>query len=572
MYKIRVFSLLLLFCLLVVISGLLFTQVLMHERYKTMSEGNRLKLVPLMAPRGTISDRNGTDLVKDVLSYNVSVMYSQVRDRQALADFLGRTLDAPSADILSEINASRRNPYVYHSVSSDIGLEKAIHIEEMSMDYPGLFLEVKSKREYLRGKTASNILGYLGFINRSEFERLRPYGYRMDDLIGRSGIERRYDEYLRGSHGGKQVEVDNRGRELGILSIKEPSPGKKLELTIDVRLQEFCDALLEGKRGAIVAMDPDTGAILAMSSAPSYDPNIFIERRRAEVNKVLQDEEYPLINRAISGVYPPGSVFKIAVAAAALEAGVVTENTSFNCEGSVTIGGRTFNCWRRAGHGPQNMEEALKHSCNVYFWRAGMLLGVDSIAEYAYKFGSGDLTGIDLPAESAGLAPSREWKRKTMKEDWYRGETLNYSVGQGYLLSTPLQMARMVSVFANKGYLVRPYLGSRIEGVDISRPDRKHLGLSGESVNAVRRGMMKAVNDMRGTGIKARSGDFVVSGKTGTAQTSKGISHGWFGGFAPFDDARMTVVVFDEYGGKGGYYAAETAGKVLTKAKELGLI
>ena len=573
MDRVRIFSLIMIFCLLVTLVGLAFIQIVMHERYRMMSEDNRLKLVPLMAPRGTISDRNGTDLVKDVLSFNVSVIYGRIKNREALAKDLSLTLGVPEEDMVADIKAARSQPFSPYCIASDVGIEKSIHIEEISSDHPGLFLEVTAKREYLRGNTASNLLGYLGLINRTEFEKLKPYGYRMDDLMGRSGVEKYYDDYLRGKHGGKQVEVDHRGREVLTLSLREPVPGKPIQLTIDVRLQEFCDDLLKDKRGAIVAMDPYTGAILAMSSAPSYDPNIFIDRkRRDEVNAILKDERYPLINRVISGVYPPGSVFKIVVATAALETGAITVNTSFNCAGSFTLGTNVFHCWRDGGHAEQDLRESIKNSCNVFFWRTGLILGVDRIAEYAAKFGIGERTGIDLPAEAAGVLPSVAWKKKNIKEKWYKGETLNYSVGQGYLLCTPLQMARVVSVFANKGYLVRPYVVETIEGITISRSEKIPLGISPGMLDIVREGMKRVVNDKRGTGLKAYLKDVTVAGKTGTAQTSRGKSHGWFGGFAPFDDARLTVIVFDEYGGKGGYYAAETAGKVFEKAKELGLL
>jgi len=526
-----------------------------------------------MAPRGTISDRRGTDLVKDVLSYNVSIIYSRIIDKDGLMADLSETLGMSREDISSFFKTARRHPYIPHSVATDVGIEKAIHVEEMSMEHPALLLEVKAKREYLREKVASNLLGYLGFINRSEFERLKPYGYRMDDMIGRSGVEKYYDDYLRGRHGGKQVEVDNRGREITTLGLRDPIPGKPVQLTIDIRLQEFCDELLEGRNGAIVVMEADTGAILAMSSAPSYDPNMFMDRKRnAEITAALNDRNYPLINRAISGRYPPGSVFKIVIAAAAMDTGAVNFNTVFNCPGSLVLGGRTFNCWRQSGHGDQTLAEALKNSCNVYFWRTGMVLGVDGIAEYAARLGVGERTGIDLPAEGAGTLPSREWKKKNMKDSWYQGETLNYSVGQGYLLCTPLQIARVVSVFANGGYLVKPYVVEAVEGMSVNTVQKSPVGISRVSLDAVREGMKKAVNDRRGTGMKARQRNTVVAGKTGTAQTSRAENHGWFGGFAPFDDARITVVVFDEYGGKGGYYAAETAGKIFGKAGELGLL
>jgi len=571
--RIKIYAIILGAFMAVLVGGLAHTQIGMYGKYRVMSEENRLKIVPLMAPRGGISDREGQDMVKDVLCFNVSVIYSRVRDVESLAEALSSTLGIGKEQAVAAIKKSSTQPYVPITVASDIGMEKAVRVEETGMDHPGLLLEVSAKRQYLDGAVASGVLGYLGLINRPEFDRLRHYGYRVNDLVGRGGVERYYDEYLRGTHGGKQVEVDHRGREAMTLGFREPVPGKDMRLTIDLELQRFCDGLMEDKRGAIVAMDPISGAVLAMSSAPGYDPEIFVDRaRREELADVLRDGEYPLINRAVAGNYPPGSVFKVVVATAAMEEGVITPDTVFHCDGSISLGGRSFHCWRKSGHGDQTLAEAIKNSCNVYFWRTGLLLGVDPMAEYAGEFGVGKRTGIDLPGESDGLLPTRDWKRKRFNEKWYRGETLNYSVGQGYILCSPLQVARVMSVFANGGYLVRPYVVESIEGVPVNVEARTGLGISPPAIAVVREGLRKCVNDKRGTGMKARLEDVVVAGKTGTAQTSRDKSHGWFAGFAPFDNARLTVVVFDEYGGKGGYYAAGTAGKVFEKAKELGLL
>jgi len=569
----RIFSLIAALSLALLLSGLFYMQVVRHHRYKLMSEENRLKVVPLAAPRGTIFDRRGEAIVKDVLSFDAAVIWYRIKDAAALSAALGEVLGEPAEEMAAQIEKGKARPYSPVTVEEDIGIEKAIQVEEMSMDYPGLLLEVTARRKYLRGKTAANMLGYLGLINRDEFNRLKPYGYRMNDLVGRDGVEKYYDEYLRGSHGGKQIEVDYRGREVKTLGFKEPASGRDLELTIDLGLQEFCDGLLEDKRGAIVVMDPDTGAVLAMANSPSYDPAVFLDkRRRSEVSGLLNDSDYPLLNRAISGVYPPGSVFKLVVATGALQKGLSSEGTTFTCPGYLMLGKARFNCWRKGGHGTQVLREAIKNSCNVYFFRLGLLLGAEGIAEYARKFGLGSPTGIDLPGENRGLVPDPGWKWKRFKEKWYKGDTVNYSIGQGYLLCSPAQIAALVSVFANGGYLVQPYVVEKIGGIPESDGKKIDLGISPEVLGSVRKGMREVVNDPRGTGMKARLRDVVVAGKTGTAQTSRGKSHGWFMGFAPFKAPRISVVVFDEYGGKGGYYAAETAGRVFRKAEELGLL
>ena len=571
--RLKIFSSIIVFGLLILLFGLYQIQVATYERYKILSEGNRLKVVPLIAPRGTIYDRKGKALVKDILSFNVCVIYSRIKDFNHLSDILSDVLEEPKDSVLRRIKKSRSQPYAPYCIASDIGMQKAVYFEEVSNEYPGLLMDVSTKREYIYGSSVSSILGYLGTINRSEFDRMKHYGYSIDDLVGRDGVEKYYDEYLRGTHGGKQVEVDHLGREAMTLGYKEPIPGKDIYLTIDLDLQLYCDELLSGKRGAIVVMNSQTGEILAMSSSPKFDPAIFIDdKRKAERNKVLNSDEYPLLNRAISGAYPPGSIFKAVVATAALETGVIDLASTFYCSGAITMGRRTFHCWKKTGHEDQNVLDALKHSCNVFFWRVGLLLGVDRIAEYTGKFEVGKRTGIDLPGEVMGILPSRQWKEKNINENWYKGETMNYSVGQGYLLCTPLQIARIMSVFANKQYLLTPYIVEKVGSVKINSTVRKEVGVSSSSIDSVREGLRLVVNDKRGTGMKAKLNDVVVSGKTGTAQTSIGKNHGWFAGFAPYEDAVLTVVVFDEYGGKGGYYAAGTAGKVFKKADELGLI
>lgn len=569
----RIFALILIFCLVFLVSGLAYVQIFRHERYKVMSEENRLKVIPLTAPRGNIFDRGGAPMVKDVLSFKVSVIYSRIDDIEALTDLFASVLMMEKDEVSKRLKESKKRRFSPYAIAADIGIDKAIYFEEIEADHPGLLIEVSSKREYLYHETASALFGYLGLINRPEFKRLKHYGYSMHDLVGRSGVEKYYDNYLRGKQGGKQVEVDHRGREVRTLGFKEPNPGRDIKLTIDLELQKFCDKLLEGKKGAIVALDPSDGAVIAMATAPAFDPGIFLDTRRVEdVKKILVDKEYPLINRAISGAYPPGSVFKVIVAAGALAAGVVTKDTVFECPGSLNLGRARFRCWRKSGHGPQTIRDALKNSCNVFFYKLGLRFGREGIAEFAEMLGFGVKTGIDLPGESAGTLPTREWIKKNNNIRWYKGDTVNFSIGQGYLLCTPVQVARMMSVFANRGTLVRPYLVSRVGEVKIDAVEKYFLDIPDDSMEIVREGLRMVVNGKRGTGVKARLKNIVVAGKTGTSQTSKGKTHGWFAGFAPFNNAKLTVVVFDEYGGKGGYYAAATAGKVFRKADELGLL
>ncbi|MFH1411110.1 MAG: penicillin-binding protein 2 [Candidatus Omnitrophota bacterium] len=571
--RIRIFSLVLGVCMLALSAGLAYVQVFRHEKYRVMSEENRLKVVPLMAPRGSISDRNGKPLVKDILSFEISVIYSRIKNKEALTEFLSSSLTIPEEEILSLLAEAGKEPYVTSCLAQNVGMEKAIQIEELSGEYPGLFVEVSAKREYLKGRSAASVLGYIGYINRYEFDKLRTYGYKINDRMGRDGVEKYYDDYLRGRHGGKQVEVDHRGREVNMLGFREPLPGKDLRLTIDIDLQMYCDKLLEGKKGVIIVMDPNTGEVIAMASAPGYDPNVFIERSgEKSVRELLNSRDYPLLNRAVSGVYPMGSVFKAVTAIAALETGTIVPGTEFSCSGQLTLGKAVFNCWRKNGHGTVSLLEAIKGSCNVYFFRTGLLLGGEKIAVFSKKLGLGEKTGIDLPGEKEGTVPSAAWKSRKLNQKWYKGDTVNYSIGQGYLLCSPLQVVRMMSVFANGGQLVSPFLVKDIGGVRVNAQRSVDLGFSRENLNAVKEGLRKVVNDVHGTGMKAKIEGITVAGKTGTAQTSRKSSHGWFSGFAPAEDPKLAIVVFDEYGGRGGYYAAETAGKVFQRAAELGLL
>ncbi len=571
--RVRVFVFILIAAFLFVMSGLIHIQIVKHESFKVMSEENRLRIVPFIAPRGSIFDAEGRAMVKDVLSFNASVYYSQIKDKPALVKVFSEVLDLPAPEVEKRIKKGRAQPYSPTVIARDIGTEKAIHLEEIALDYPGLSIDVSARREYVNASSGGNMLGYLGLLNSEEVEKFKHYGYKVNDPVGRSGIEKYYDNYLRGTHGGKQVEVDSMGREVITIGHKEPVPGRDIYLTINQDLQKFCDSLLENTKGAIIAMNPYSGAIVVMASSPSFDPGIFMDpKRQKEVQEILSNSGHPLLNRAISTAQPPGSIFKVVIAIAGLESGKISDTEEITCGGIFTLGRSSFHCWRKDGHGPQIMREAIKNSCNVYFYTLGLRVGVDDIANFACEMGVGTKTGVDLPEEVSGTLPTKKWKEKRFKEKWYKGETVNYAIGQGYLLCTPLQIARIMSVFANGGVLVHPYIASRIGDVKINNYEGRRLSFSDESINVVREGLWKVVNDKRGTGMKARQKDFEVAGKTGTAQTSQGENHGWFAGFGPYKNPTLTVVVFDEHGGKGGYYAAQTAGKVFAEAKRLGLV
>ncbi|KJJ85935.1 peptidoglycan glycosyltransferase [Candidatus Omnitrophus magneticus] len=555
------------------ITGLFYTQIIKYNFYKRLSEGNHLRIMPLRSARGTIYDKNCKIIVKDILSFNVSIVYKRVTNFKALTVVLSNVFNLPQTKIEETLNKCKKSPYFPVTIIKGADIKKVIQFEEVLSNYPGIEIEVTPLREYPSDNTASGIIGFLGLINREEFTKLKHYGYIIDDFMGRAGIEKYYDNYLRGSHGGKETEIDNRGRETRILGYQEPVSGKDIYLTIDADLQKFCDNLMNGSNGSIIVMEPSTGAILAMSSAPDFFPGVFTDdTKKSSVLGLLKDKESPLLNRAISGAYPPGSIFKLVVASMALEKKRITPNTTVVCGGTFQVGKHTFHCWNKDGHGPQNISDAIKNSCNIFFYRIGFSSDVDEIADYAKKFGFGNITNIDLPSESKGVLPTRKWKLARWKDNWYKGETVNYAIGQGYLMVTPIQVARMMSGFANRGYMVKPYIVSKIGNTSVKKEMKTEIGVSKNTLDIVINGMKRCINEEGGTGAIAKQKNFIVAGKTGTAQNSKKRNHGWFAGFMPVDKPKILVVVFDEYGARGGHYAAGVAGEIFKEAIRLEIV
>ena len=574
-------------------AGLVYTQILRFPYYSRLSRDNAIRIIPIEGPRGTMFDRNGVPLVNDRISFNVAVVYQELRNREKLIRLLTGLLNIPRRDVEDAIERSSGRPYAPVNIAEDIDKEKAFMLEEESFDIRGLVVQTKSVRDYIYKNTGSHIFGYLSEISEQELESKKGYGYRAKDLVGRDGLEKYYDEYLEGADGGIQIQVDNKGRQVGVLGYKEPQKGKDLYLTIDINLQKFCDHILEGKAGAIVVMDSNTGEILALSSSPSYDPNIFVKpEESAKRLKLIKDKAwYPLLNRAISGIYPPGSVFKVVVASAALQLKKISTGTCFNCTGTYTLGRSRFRCWKDGGHGQQNVTDALMNSCNIFFYNTGRALGADNIEEFARLFGFGKKTGIDLPDEASGIVPGRIWKKMYRNQMWYEGDTINYAIGQGYILVTPLQILEMMSVMANKGAIVRPYIVKRIGSKDAAVVERHKIWLNDSVINTVREGLYKVINSENGTGKRARAEGISEGGKTGTAQNPLGRTHAWFAGFAPFDpstkaqdqsllnevrrgidNAKICIVVFLEHGGKGGLEPSEMAKEIFMEAKKTGYL
>lgn len=569
----RIISIAIFTALILLVFGLFYTQVIRFGHYDQLSKNNVIRIIPIDGPRGIIFDRNGVPLVTNRLAFDVAVVYQELQDLEKFVRLVSATVGISPRDIAAALERASLKPYAPVTVVEDIPKEKALILDEASFDMPGLVIETRSKRSYPYGNVGSHLFGYLSEISEDELDRLRDYGYRMRDLIGRSGLERSYNNYLAGVDGGIQVQVDNRGRQARVLGLKEPKSGQDLYTTIDISLQIVADKILAGKRGAVVAMDPRTGEVLALSSHPAFDPNVFVTANKSEERlRLLRDKKNkPLINRALSGLYSPGSVFKVVIATAALEGHKISAATTYVCNGTFRLGRATFACWKEGGHGPQEVTNALMNSCNVFFYNTGRAAGVDLIETYTKLYGFGKPTGIDLPDEVSGIAPGRAWKRMNRNADWYEGETINYAIGQGYLLVTPIQIMNMMAAVANNGILVKPYIVKRIASTAVASQQRKNLGISDATMKKVRKGLWMVINGEGGTAKRVRVEGVVIAGKTGTAQNPQGSTHAWFAAFAPFDDPKLCVVVFVEHGGHGSD-AAALAHDIFLEAKIKGLL
>jgi len=555
-------------CFLLLIVSLSFSQVIKGPYYFALSQNNRIKLVRLSAPRGLIYDSKGRLLAGMRVCFNVAVLAQEVKDVQETLDKISPILGISPERLWRQFRKNFSAPFVATVVALDVPKETAITLECQEAEIPGLVIQAEPIRDYRYGVSLGHILGYLGRMSEEEVETFKIYGLRVKDLVGRSGVEEEYDRYLRGEPGGMQAEVNNRGHLVRVLGKRRAQKGQDIYLSIDAELQRFIDTLLEEKTGACIVLNPQNGQIKALVSRPTFDPNLFIaalnedSKASGQIRELLKSEDAPLVNRAISGTYSPGSIFKIVVAAAGLESGEVTTEDRQFCSGSLKVGRRDFFCWKLNGHGSENIYSAIAHSCNVFFYKLGLTLGPDKLSLFSRKFGLGRATGIDLPYEFAGLVPSKKWKLKTRKERWYDGETTNFSIGQGYLLCSPLQIARSTSVIANGGYLVKPRIVTKIGARDLE-VSRERIGLKKETLEVIKEGMRQAVQGEHGTGQRASIPGFEWAAKTGTAQTSLGRSHGWFAGFYPVEQAYALVLVFLEYGGSGGEAPALIAKEII---------
>jgi len=550
----------------VVLSAYWYHQIVRADHYEHLAETNRLRVLRLEAPRGSIVDRSGQLLAENVPLYRLLIDRSSSEDLNTSLAFAAGILERRQSELRSALErssgVSRDVPVL---LAEDLDLGQVAQFEVAAPEQPEFRISTGRRRFYRHGSRTAHLLGYLGEPTVDERESdatLAP-----DELVGRTGVELAAERRLRGTAGERTVVVDSRGRVMSEQDVHrvDAAAGESLTLTIDVELQQLAASLLIDKVGAIVALDPRDGAVRAMASSPTFDPNSFGKRLSPEEwQRIIGAPHEPLQNRAIQNTYPPGSVFKIAVALAVLSNGLIDPGATVDCGGTTMLYNRRWRCWLPGGHGAVDLRRALQHSCDIYFYRQGLQLGIDAIASAARRLGLGRRTGIDLPGEREGLVPDPEWSERQRGFPWYRGETVSVAIGQGPLLTSPLQVAVMTAAVANGGYRVRPYL---LEG-EADPPEA--LGLDPLAVAYVAEALANVV--ARGTGSSARTRVVSVAGKTGTAQVVAQATwtpsetlppdqadHAWFTSFAPVEAPELVVVVFVEHGGRGSEAAAPLA-------------
>jgi len=580
----------------VLAAGFWVLQVVKHAKFEEMAENNHQRTLALRAPRGIVFDRNQRVLVVNRRSYSISIMREQTKDLNRTISMLAAVLGLDEASIRQIVDRHRREPtYRPTTIVQDATLAQvaAIRARRLDFELPDIVVEQVPTRQY-PDAMAAHVFGYVGEV--SDAQVTSSDSLKSGDIVGQAGIEKVYNEMLMGEDGAKRVVVNSVGREIRTLEESAPNEGKRVALTVDYDLQKALEDGFKasGFNGASVIMDPKTGEVLAFTSVPAYDPNAFASGiDRATWASLNTDDLKPLQDRAIQGRYSPGSTFKMAVATAALEEGVITPDFKVACPGHAIFFGRSFQCSlpNGRGHGTIDMRQAIERSCNVYFYTVGNMVGIDKIHKWATLLGLGERTGIDLPGEQQGLVPSPEWKRQRFHEKWYAGETISVSIGQGAVALTPVSMAVYISTLANGGTRLTPHLLKAVDDgtgwKDVPPPaPRSTVQLKPETIQAIRDGLWMVVN-ASGTGGKARIAGRDVSGKTGTAQVislegskaAKGRSNrdlrdnGWFVFFAPRDHPQIAGVVFVEHGGHGGTTAAPIARHVLETffAKQDGL-
>lgn len=556
-------------------------QVIRGEQMAALSENNRIRLRRVPATRGRVVDRNGKVLIDSQASFDAVLVPEDARDLSSTVEMLAQFLHQSAGDTQTILDrAAGRPPFEEVLVKRNLDFDEVAALETHQLDLPGVSLRITPSRSYPHGPLLAHVLGYVGEATQGELDRDRHY--RPGDVVGKAGLEQAWERYLRGVHGGQQVEVDALGRELRVLDEEEAIPGDTLVLSIDLDLQQVAESALGEEAGAIVALDPRSGDVLAMVSRPAFDPNEFTGGIKPDRwRELTAHPRHPLNARATQGQYPPGSTFKIIMAAAALEEGVINPFTRLHCSGHLPFGNHDFRCWKKGGHGSMSVHSALVNSCDVFFYQVGQRLGIDAIARYARAFGLGAPSGIEIGTERSGLVPDSEWKKRVFKQPWYAGETLSVAIGQGYVTVTPMQMAEAAATIAT-GTRYKPRLVQRVEALDGTliqavEPELvATLPVRDTVLKQVREALVEVV--AHGTGKKASIEGIAVAGKTGTSQVVtlgkervpaaklpwNQRDHAWFVAYAPADEPTIAVATLIEHApGGGGAVAAPVTKQVL---------
>ncbi len=584
---------LIIFFFAVIVTRLWFLQIQQGEYYSELADSNRVRYQEIAAPRGNIYDRRGREIVTNRPSFNVIWTRENNKIDDEWLKTLSRILGQDTSTLLEKIRKMVGVPgHIPVRLAEDISWDMVARIENNRMYLPEIKIEVVPLRVYHQGNMASHLIGYLGEISKEELDKADKELYRGGDLVGKMGLERLREKDLRGEKGREYMEVNALGFEQKNLKGVEPLPGQDLHLTLDIDLQRIAEEEMakDNRAGAVVAMEANTGRLLALASAPTLKLEEFvggISQKAWQAN--LDNPLHPLVNKVVQGQYPPGSTYKTVTAFAGLAEGLVNPDTTVFCPGSYKFGNRVYRCWKKGGHGTVSFKRAVAESCDVYFYQLGLRLGVERLARYAKMFGLGELTGVEMEHEKPGLIPTPAWKKSKRGQPWQEGETLSIAIGQGYDLTTPLQIAVMTSVIANGGTLYRPSVIETVFGPDgqaahaFSPEVLKRIPGQGKNFKLVREGMVEAVNSKRGTGREAQvdaAHGIIVGGKTGTAQVvrlaqykhlkEKDIpyeyrDHAWFTCFAPASNPEIVVTVLVEHGLHGGSASAPIAAKILNR-------
>lgn len=562
-------------------------QMIQGEAYNEMSDNNRVRLMRMPSARGRVLDAKGRVLAENTPSFTLSIVPGELDKAQELIQTYAPILGITQERMRGIIERSRTIPkFMNYPVKKNMSLEEVSLVKAHASDLRGVALETKPLRVYPGQDTLCHVIGTVGEISQEELAKTSRTGYRTGDIVGKLGIEKEYESYLKGEEGWEQLEIDAKGRTLSTVSRKPPRNGADVILTVDSAFQKFVEDVFIHRAGSVVAVDPDTGRVLAMVSKPSFDLNLFSPSISERQWKTLNsDPLHPLENRATRGLYSPGSTFKIVTGIAGLSEHIITPDRKFSCKGQLELGGQVFRCWNPYGHGSVSLHRAFVESCDIYFYELGLKLGADRIGKYAAMFGLGAPTGVGLPQELPGLIPTSAWKMRTYGDSWKDGETLTVAIGQGYLVCTPIQLAMMTAAMANEGKLMKPAIVRQIVAADgevvfdHSPVVRWEIPVDPKIFSLINSALTDVVTDSKGTGKRCRIPGINIKAKTGTTQVIRvkqrtkeedqipyhERTHAMFVAYVNDRPQKIALAIIVEHGGGGGASAAPLARKIIAR-------